>query len=311
MSPPGGTTGLAPWTAGAAAAMVLLIGLLPAAALAAPAPPEVEARLALRTPLVEATLGEAHGTFVLRQLREAPPQLETLLSFSQPAVRGEDHYLAVLWVRPLANASWSGAWWADSSAGASLPRKVTIGADGAFLVVEGGARATGDRVTVTFTFVGQDARAWTHAMPAVPVFDAPPQGAGVVLAGAAVTRHAHADLPQGVLLTPWNLLGHDAEMGFSVLDAAGNVLQDHRVGACLDGAGNVTEAGCRATYLVEMEGARIVTWHVGADGARVHHESHAVDALRERAHVHGADGLAASRWDAPLVEAEAEAHVSA
>ena len=274
-------------------ALVLVAGLgAPSAVADAAAASPV--RLQLRTPVAEAVLGEAHAALLLQPLFDSPPGLEVLVAFSQPIVRGADDYVTVLWVRPVAGAeAWSGVWWADSSIGATPPRKVTIYEEGLFLVLEGGARATSDRVHVTYTFVGQDGRAWTHAMPAVPVLDALPDARTVALSGAAASSHGHADIPEVVIFTPWNLLGRPAEMGFTITDADGGALHEVRIGACATGSGNLTESGCRVPFIADQEdAAAITTWSVGRGGARLLHETHAVADLVAAPHLFGSRPLA-------------------
>lgn len=290
------------------AAVVATLAFLIVAGLGAPPAVADDAatspiRLDVRTPIAEAVLSEAHGTFLLRPLLDSPPGLEVLAAFSQPIVRGTDDYVTVLWARPVAGAEyWSGVWWADSSLGATTPRKVTIYEEGIFLVVEGGARATGDRVNVTYTFVGEDAHAWTHAMPAVPVLDALPDAGTVALAGAAASRHGHADIPELVIFTPWNLLGKAAPVGFTISDAAGDVLYDIRIGDCATGRGNDTQSGCRAPFIADQEGATISTWSARPDGTRIVHETHAIADIVAAPHVFGASRLADDPMRGPWLD---------
>lgn len=265
--------------------------LLAPLASAAPVPDAAGERFRadVRSPVVEHLLLAAHAAPLLKPALDAPPALETLLVFAQPVARSEDDLLSVLWVRPFAH-EWSGVWGADSSAGVASPRKVTIGPEGLFLSVSGGSLATGDRVSVTYTFVGDDGRGWSIAAPTVPVLDKA-KGRSVVLAGAGASDHGHDDLPEIVLLSVWNLLQRDARMGFTVLDADGTTIEDVTAGDCPAGAGNLTQAGCRAAYVMPRRGARIVTWEEAPDGTREHHESHALADILEKPFVFGANKM--------------------
>lgn len=287
------------------AASILALLLLAPLAQAAPAAAVAEStRIEADTTLVEAVLGEAHATLRVARALTATPRLDVMLAFSQPVVRGEDDHVAILWVRPADGApAWDGAWWADSPMGATTPRRAHITDEGAFLVVEGGRHATGDRATVTFTFIGEDGAGWTYTLPAVPVLRAAPTLDRASFGGAAASRHGW-DLPELVVATPWNTLGRDVEMGVSIVDAEGRTTWESLVGACADGSGRITEKGCRATFLLLAAPTdRVVVWHIAQDGARVEGAAHGTDALHAKPSVHGADAMGepATRVSARLV----------
>lgn len=252
-------------------ALLLLAALLPTAA-AGPVP---QTEAALRH-VVKDTLREADhaGAQLVREAHALAPSpllplpdrsggLETLALFTQPAVRGADDLLAAAWIAPT-KASWSGVYWIESEAGVVTPRSLTVGADGALLTLYGGSLAVTDAVQVSFRFLGPNGTVWSLDAPTLDVLDATPVRERVDFGGAVATSHGRAGLPELVLFSPWNVLGHDARMGFTLARADGTPVATAVVGGCADPADETSEAGCRPLYLAMRSDAETLSVWSGA-----------------------------------------------
>lgn len=257
-----------PWLAPAALTLVLLAAAVPLAE-AGPLPQTEKAvRHVVRDTLHESDkdaarlVREAHA-LVPRPLVPGPSKaggLEVLATFTQPAVRGQDDLLAAVWLAPT-GASWTGAYWVESGAGSLSPRTMTVGSEGALLTLYGGSLALGAEARVTFHFLGPNQTLWSHEAPAIAVLAETPTTGGADFGGAVATRHGRADLPELLFLTPWNLVGHDAPMGFTLRRADGSTVEAVLVGGCADAREPISESGCRALYIVPRgDVATVAAW---------------------------------------------------
>lgn len=218
-------------------------------------------RLDLRSDAIEETLTLLRSSKPLAAQFADEPQMDVAMTFTHPIVRGHDDVIAALYVKPKGNASWSGTWWAESSAGSTPPTKVVIPAEGRFIDVRGGKYATSDEVHVVFRFVGQDGAKWMHAAGPVQVIRGPPDMDTVRIGGAAASED-HA------LFSVWNLLGHDAIVGYRLLDANGTVASEAPIRSC-DGTRVETEHGCRITFITPTGASTLAVWHELANGTRL------------------------------------------
>lgn len=200
-------------------------------------------------------------------------ELEIRAVLTQPAVRGVDETMAVLWVAAK-GGTWKGAYWAEGTAGNFAPHYLEIDEVGVLLYLEGAALAQGDTVDATYRFLGVDGRLQARPLGPIPVLGEMPVLDRVDIGGAlAVERE---DLP-AILITPWNLHDHDVTMGLT-LRAGDDAIETYVAPACADVNATSTEAGCRLLYVLPIPAAltHLDVWHL-EDGARV------VDRTLERA----------------------------
>lgn len=200
--------------------------------------------------------------------------LEVRAVLTQPAVRGEDETMAIVWLAAREGAAWKGAVWADGATGSVAPSYLELDEVGVLLSLEGTALARDGLVDATYHFLGVDGKHRALALGPIPVLDTMPVLPRVDVGGAiAVERE---DLP-AILVTPWNLLERNVTMGLTL--RAGDVALDTLTApACADLDATHTEPGCRHLYVLPLDDTltHVDLWRM-EDGARV------VDRTLERA----------------------------
>lgn len=205
------------------------------------------------------------------------PGLVPLVEWTQPAIRHRSDFVAALGLVPEEGA-WSGVYWVEAGDAIQRPRSVTIGQEAALFLLDANLSAlAADEIEVRYHFLGDDGREQVVALPSLQVLDENPVRDTVVIGGLASSR-AWPGLPDLLLVSTWNQFAHAREVGFTLRDEAGGLLDDWTSGGCAPATHDApeSEAGCRVLFVVGLEGATVTTWSRDADGHRIEHETRAL-----------------------------------
>lgn len=211
-----------------------------------------------------ALLNEARSLLPLLPARNGDLEIRAVLT--QPAVRGQDETMAIVWIAAREGAAWKGAVWADGATGSAAPNYVELDEVGVLLYLDGALLARDGVVDATYHFLGVDGKHHALALGPIPVLETMPVLDRIDLGGAiAVERE---DLP-AILVTPWNLFDQNVSMGLT-LRAGDRALESLSAPACADLAATHTEPGCRMLYVLPLDDAltHLDVWHMQG-GARV------------------------------------------
>jgi hypothetical protein len=215
--------------------------------------------------------------------------LVELMAWRQPALLGRDDVVATLWVHASGGPSWRGVYWITSGAQTDGPHQLTVQGEGEFVPFRAGSLALGvEKMSPVFHFLGPNGTTWERPVGEIPVLRHAPTRGHAVLSGAAASDHGRADVPEALMIAPWNALDHAVVLGLDFLAADGSLVERVNVGGCADPASALTEPGCRVVFLLPREGARVALWHEEG-GARVVDATHRIARLaREPVMFHGA-----------------------